>query len=180
MAMKGRQFLIWLTGIIVIIWALNVPFLTSLAIKDGNSGQVLLSLPMKPDDSFSLRYIHSIHRTTVIEKYYIDEHLNLVVDEMIFDSYGVGIPSELEPGQQLAMENGKFILRNVNRKLPYFDQRIGQEIANHVLMVKGREIPLSWISLPGSSVRFQAIRETSLQYFERGLSQWLNKRILKP
>jgi hypothetical protein len=148
-------------------------------LSQSDGDRVLLTIPLQVKEPFYIRYIHSIHLTPVIEKYYVDEAENIVVDSVTYESYGVGMPSDLEPGQTFRQEDGKFIVGNMNRKLPYFDQRIGQVIANHTLIIRNQEIPLSEVSRPGSSVRFQATKETAAQIIGRGFLQWLNKKNLK-
>ncbi|WP_187118682.1 DUF1850 domain-containing protein [Risungbinella massiliensis] len=130
-------------------------------------GQILYSTPLQQKEPFYIQYIHSIHLTPVLEKYYVDEEMNIVVDAVTYDTYGVGMPAELEEGQTFTEENGKFTLSNINRHIPFFDQRIGQVIANHKLIIRKQEIPLSTIDSPGTSVRFQADKETIIQYWIR-------------
>ncbi|MFC4767361.1 DUF1850 domain-containing protein [Effusibacillus consociatus] len=127
---------------------------------------------MDSDSKFSVQYTHSIHRTPIIEKYSIDDNMNIVLDEVVFESYGVGVSSDLEPGQTFTEENGKFIIGNMNRRFPFFDQRIAQMVGTHILKVNNREISLADLSPPGSWLRFQAAKETAWQRVERRLSKW--------
>lgn len=158
-------------GLFIIV---QIPFYQAVAIREGDTGRVLYSFPLARNEAFSLRYIHSIHRTPVTERYLVDEDMNLVVDAILFDSYGVGIPAQLEPGQTFREENGKFVIEHMNRRLPFFDQRIGQEFVTHTILTRGREIPLAKISPPGSWVRIQAVKESLWQYAGRRFSDWIS------
>lgn len=162
-----KRFYVFLIAICSIsVFLLYAPSYPVLTVKS-KEGQILYSTPLQPREPFYIQYIHSIHLTPVLEKYYVDEELNIVVDAVTYDTYGVGMPSELEEGQTFTQENGKFTLGNINRHLPFFDQRIGQVIANHKLIVRQQEIPLSIIASPGSSIRFQADMETTIQHWIR-------------
>lgn len=162
-------------GLILVIVGILTMIRSYTVVNIRQSGQRLVyEFQVDADRTFSIRYIHSIHRTPVTEHYKVDENLNLVLESVMFDSYGVGIPSELEPGETFSEQDGKFVLGNINRQLPYFDQRIGQVIANHTLLVHGTEIPLSEWSPPGTWVRFQAERVNGFQLCERRITRWIN------
>ncbi len=133
----------------------SLPLVPELTIMEGNTGKQLLAIPAQPNSQFQIVYIHSIHRTPVTEYYHIDSQLNIVVDKMVFDTFGVGMPSDVENGEKFTIENGKFVLNHLNRVLPSFDLRIGQVIANHKFIANGKSIKMSTLTKPGNWVRFQ-------------------------
>lgn len=135
---------------------LATPIHLALTISDGKSKDLLYVERMERNERFAIQFIHSIHKTPVYEEYFIDEEQNIVLDQVTYESYGVGNPSTLEPGQTYRHENGKYIIGHMNRIMPYFDQAIGQVIANHQLKVKGKWIAFNEINPPGSWVRIQA------------------------
>jgi hypothetical protein len=139
------------------------PVYPALTMTNGRTKQLVFAERIQTGQSFSIQFIHSIHRTPVQEKYHVDGNLNIVLDELIYESYGVGNPSGPEAGQTFREENGKFIIGNMKRVLPYFDQAIGQIIANHQLELKGNWVPLSQYSPPGSWVRIQAKKVSAWQ-----------------
>ncbi|WP_052475970.1 DUF1850 domain-containing protein [Cohnella kolymensis] len=143
------------------IWSWSVPALT---IRQLPGNRVVYQIPMHTDGKFKLIYIHSIHRTPVEERYHINAERKIVVDAVVFDTYGVGMPSSLAEGETLRLENGKMITENMNRVVGTFDLRIGQVIANHTLYVNDKVIPLSQISAPGSAVRFEVDRLNLFTY----------------
>ena len=137
--------------LLTFIW----PSQIALTITDGKTAELLYASPLRTGDRFAIQFIHSIHRTPVYEEYYIDNQFNMILDRVIYESYGVGNPSTLEPGQTFKQENGKYIIGNVNRKFPYFDLSIGQVIANHQLMIKDQWIPLASLQPSGKLIRVQ-------------------------
>ncbi|WP_167577998.1 DUF1850 domain-containing protein [Ammoniphilus sp. YIM 78166] len=151
----------------LLILFLAWPTQLALTITDGKSGQQRFAVPMELEDSFGIEFVHSIHKTPVIEEYYIDEQLDIVLDQVIYESYGVGMPSTIEPGQTYKQENGKYIISNIQRRLKFIDLAIGQMVANHQLKIHNRKVPFSQINPPGSWVRIQ-VKNVSLLTIWKG------------
>jgi hypothetical protein len=143
------------------------PTQSVLTIMDGNTKGLLFVKPLKHEDRFSIQFTHSIHKTPVTEEYYIDDKQIIVLDQVTYESYGVGNPAVLEEGQTYQRINGKYIVGNIDRRLRYFDFAIGQIIGNPQLIIKSDQIPFSQISPPGSWVRIEA-RQVSLLTVWRG------------
>ncbi|GBF12165.1 DUF1850 domain-containing protein [Tepidibacillus infernus] len=159
-------FMILIILLIIILILINIPFFPMLVLTDGQTDQVLERFSLQNNNKFSILYIHSIHRTPVQEFYHVDKQLNIVLDKVIFESYGVGIPSEIENGEKFKIENGKFILDSIHRVFPYFDQRVGQVIANHKLLIQNKELPLSKLTVPGHWIRFEATKSNLVQWIK--------------
>jgi hypothetical protein len=169
----SRRFMRW-TFIVVIVLILSTVAIsrfsvTALTIRQLPDNRVVYQIPMEIGNQFKLIYIHSIHRTPVEERYHINAKRQIVVDAVVFDTYGVGMPSSLEGDETLRLENGKMVMDNMNRVVGAFDLRIGQVIANHTLYVKDKIIPLSQISTPGSAVRFEVDRLNLFSYLKGAL-----------
>jgi len=156
--------IIVLLSIVLII----IPVAPVLTLTAGDTNNTLFYTPIKDNQEFSIQYIHSIHLTPVTEVFYINKKLEIVVDKTIFDTFSVGIPSDLEEGQTLKIENGKFVISNINRILPYFDQRVGQVVANHQLIVDDKQIALSNLIQPGKWIRFQVKKWNLFQLMKGG------------
>lgn len=147
-------------------WASTIPVLM---IRQAPDGPIVFQSPVDEGSRFSLSYIHSIHRTPVEELFVINENRQIVLDAMIFESYGVGMPSSLEGNETFRMADGKMQIEHIDRTLPAFDLRIGQVIAGHKLRLGEQEIPLSKLSKPGSAVRFEIGRLHVWEYVKGGL-----------
>lgn len=148
------------------IWASTIPVLT---IRQAPDGPIVFQSPVDDGSRFSLIYIHSIHRTPVEELFVINENRQIVLDAMIFESYGVGMPTSPEGNETFRMADGKMRIENIGRTLPAFELRIGQVIADHKLRLGGQEIPLSGLGKPGSAVRFEIGRLHVWEYVKGGL-----------
>ncbi|RIX52054.1 DUF1850 domain-containing protein [Paenibacillus nanensis] len=151
---------------VVWLWASTVPVLSVTQVSDG---QVVFQSPVHPGSRFTLTYIHSIHRTPVEEIFFVNENKQMVLDAMVFESYGVGMPTSLEGEETFRMADGKMRIEHIDRTLDTFELRIGQVIADHKLLLRGEEIPLSALSEPGSAVRFEIDRLHVWEYVKGGL-----------
>jgi hypothetical protein len=123
-----------------------------LTVTESRTGRVVLSEPVSAGDVLKIRYIHSIHRTPVEERYHIDRRGRIVLDSVRYESYGVGMLSELEPGETFHWEDGAMVVANLNRVIGSIPLRIGQVIADHHLLLHGMDVPLAKISHPGAFV----------------------------
>ncbi|GAB6932026.1 DUF1850 domain-containing protein [Calditerricola satsumensis] len=142
-----------------------MPLFPALIIADGKTGTALLAIPVSRGEHIALHYTHSIHRTPVIETYSIGDDV-LVLEAVRFQSYGIGMPSDVEPGQTFTVKNGWFHLDHLNRPLPHLDLRIGY-VANHTLHIGPHRISLAHVATPGSWVRLNVKRETLWQRMGR-------------
>jgi len=136
-------------------FALLYPFRFALTVTDAR-GTLLYAESARPGDTFELRFIHSVHRTPVEEAYTIDQSGGLVLERVVYETYGVGNPSQAEPGQRFRIEDGKMIIDSFDRRFDAIRLRIGQRIAEHELIVGGRAIPLREIGAPGERVTIKA------------------------
>ncbi len=134
------------------------PIFPHLVVLDGETNKMLYHIPVRIEEQFIIHYIHSIHLTPVDEIYHVNANMQIVVDEVHFDTYSVGMPSELNAGETIELKDGKIMIKNMNRSLPYIDLRIGQVIANHQLIIKNQTIQMSDIAPPGSWIRLKMVK----------------------
>jgi hypothetical protein len=151
----------------VIFAVLIYPTQLALTLTDTSTHQLVHVEAIRVKQGFSIYFIHSIHKTPVEEQFIVGDDHSMILDRVIYETYGVGNPSEPEPGQTFRMEDGKLIIENMNRRFPYIDQRIGQRIANHQLIVKDKKTPFTAWSKPGSRIRIE-VKKISLWTLWRG------------
>ncbi|WP_171978785.1 DUF1850 domain-containing protein [Fictibacillus arsenicus] len=144
------------------------PAFLGLIIEDGETGEWLAFMDIKPGEEFSIKYIHSIHRTPVLETYLTNEEGIIIQTEMRFEEFGVGMPSGATGTEVFTQKNGTYILSNMNRTFPLLDIRTGQIIANHTLLYDGHEYPFSSFSEKGSWVRIKTEKISVWQWFIGG------------
>lgn len=100
---------------------------------------------------FSLKYIHSVEKTPVIENFHIREDGKLILTSTFYRSYGVGLPSLPDEGRLTISADGWFLLENMNREFREIPVRVGPE-ARLVLEYEKKEYPLFAWYTPGSLV----------------------------
>lgn len=157
---EGLLFLLLLTLLFLII---AFPFFPHLIIIDGKHKKLLFKSSLADSDEFVISFIHSTNLTPVDDYFKIEKDYTITLMESHFESYSVGMPSELNEGEVLELKNGKIIIKNMNRNLPYIDLRIGQLVANHTLIINNKTIPFKIIASPGSMVKIKAEKLSLLQ-----------------
>jgi hypothetical protein len=110
------SLLLWLTDAVLL-----APYLL-VASEDA----VLLRIPVKAGDILSLRYMHSVQKTLVIENIVIDQTGQLVVDSTEYESFGVGLPFLASEGKFHQVGN-RFILEDIGRYFEIIRLRAGPE-----------------------------------------------------
>jgi hypothetical protein len=145
------------------ILALNIPYKTALVFEKENSNQVIAFVPMERMDGFQISYTHSIHLTEVNEEYKVLEDGNIVQIGLVYENYGIGMPSDAYGEEVFEKKDGKIHISNMSRTFPFIDIRLGKVVANHHLNIRDKNIPLIEYLSPGSWVR---VKHRSLNVIE--------------
>jgi hypothetical protein len=127
-----------------------------LILTDVGTGKLVYERVLPHGEPFSIRFIHSIHRTPIIETYHIDASGQIILDAVAYQSLGVGNPSTLEDGQTFRLDQGYMIIEQMNRRLGEFVLATGQVVADHHLLFEGDDIPLTELCPPGTRLSFAA------------------------
>ncbi|CAM3282712.1 DUF1850 domain-containing protein [Brevibacillus sp. AY1] len=140
---------------------LNLPLFPSLVIRDSRSEQLVWSSRIKNDATFGMRWTHSIHRSSIEELYRIEQG-QIILSEMTFHDYGIGMENDLAPGEELIFQDGQFRVLHMNRVFPALHLITGQVRADHTLLFAGTQIPLRSLIEPGSAITIQAEKRSIL------------------
>lgn len=165
MKKKHRKRIIFLVPLIFIIITtlVFIPFKQALVFKYQNTEKVLAYIPLNKEQTFKIKYTHSIHLSDVIESYQIKEDGNIQQYELMFEDFAIGMPSGANEGEVFEEKDGKYYLKNMNNVFPHFDLRIGQVKANHTVIFKEKEFPLTSYIEPGTWVRIKVEKLSFLQ-----------------
>ena len=139
-----------------------------LVLTNATSGQFLYLAPLDEGEIFSIHYIHSLNQSPVREIYEL-RYGQIMLTAIEFETFGAGMPTELEPGQTLThLEAGGMRIDGYERLIPDLRYLIGHT-AELTLHIADREIPLAMLDEPGQSVQFspRQLNLWQLLYFTR-------------
>ncbi|MCA1056699.1 DUF1850 domain-containing protein [Rossellomorea aquimaris] len=113
-------------------------------------------IPIGEDETFSIRYTHSIHLSEVEEFYRLTSSDEIQQTKLLYEDTAIGMPSDAE-GEEVFQRtsDGRYLITNMDRRFPFIDIRIGQVVANHRLVFRGETYPLKDYFTKGSIVRLQ-------------------------
>lgn len=148
---------ILITSVIILVAiciASSLPFYSVLSFEKEDTGEILAYAKLSDGEIFHIHFIHSIHKTPVIETYEIHDK-TIVQQQIIYEEFAVGMPSNVEGEGTFVMQDGHYMIVDMNRAFPYLDLRIAQIMPNHEVILRNKTIPLSEISPPGSWIHIQ-------------------------
>ncbi len=119
-----------------------------LEIVQAETGKVMLCAEMADSEEFVLSFNHSVNKRPVYDTLRVARN-HLVIVKSRFDSFGAGMPeTSTEQGTFRVAEDG-WLEWTINRPLPEVIVRVGR-VANHTLLLKGRETRLADLADPGA------------------------------
>jgi hypothetical protein len=142
---------------------LVIPYKQALVFEYQNSGRVLAFLPLKKEDTFKIKYTHSIHLSSVIESYRITEKNQIQQYELMYEDFAIGMPANAGEGEIFEKKDGKYYIKNMKRVFPSFDLRLGKVKANHTIIYDEKLYPLSNSITPGTWIHIQVKRINLIQ-----------------
>ena len=114
-----------------------------LEIRDTASGRVYGKWPLEEAGEFSIEFIHSVNQSPVRETFAIQGDM-LRLSSLRFYSFGAGIPSDLEEGQQLSRDGDAMLITGFNTSYRELNYIVGT-VSDHLLFINGETISLSWL-----------------------------------
>ena len=68
-------------------------------------------IPILDEQTFQIRYTHSIHKSDVLESYQYIKGNRIEMLEMEYEDLAIGMPGYAEENQTLIQRNGKYVLQ---------------------------------------------------------------------
>ncbi|WP_442599232.1 DUF1850 domain-containing protein [Neobacillus sp. D3-1R] len=164
-----RTILLILLIALIISSLLFLPFKQALVFEYQNTGKILAYLPLKKQDTFQIKYTHSIHLTNVIESYSITKENEIKQYELMYEDFAIGMPANAAEGEVFEEKDGKYYIKNMKRIFPSFDLRVGKVRANHTIIYHKKEFPLSKTIEPGTWIRIH-VKKVNLLEIMRGVN----------
>lgn len=160
---RKKHILLILLSLVLLIILAFLPMRGALVFEYENTEEVLAYIPIQKDQTFKIKYTHSIHLSDVVESYQINHAGQIKQFELMFEDFAIGMPSEAADGELFEEKSGKYYIKNMKRIFPHFDLRIGQVRANHTVVFNEIEYPLSNYIEPGTWVRVKYRKMNLLQ-----------------
>ena len=107
-----------------------------------SSNEIVLHLPLRIDETFTIRYIHSVDQSPVFEVFELDQEGALALQATYFKMFGAGMGHW--QGRGVVDFDGEWTwIRDIHETLGSFILRVGSPSVDHTLLYRGQEIPLS-------------------------------------
>jgi len=145
--LMGKKFkrMIVLALFVIVFASIFIPFQTALVFYKENTDQLEAFLPIDKGKTFAITFTHSIHLTDVVEKYRISDEGQIEQYEIVYEEFGIGMPSNAEEGAEFVYEGGRYHIKNLHNMFPSINVRNGKTVS---------ENRLSWGEEHEKEVRF--------------------------
>lgn len=131
---KRKLVIASLLTLILLCFILFVPFRTSIAFYKENTDQMQAFLPLGKGKTFQIIFKHSIHLTDVVEKYRLMDDHNIKQYEIVYEHFGIGMPSNAGRGETFVYENGKYYIKDLDNLFASMNIRNGKTVSEHRLV----------------------------------------------
>jgi hypothetical protein len=113
-----------------------------LLLQDPETDAELLRLPLNADETFTIRYIHSVDHTPVFEIFEIAPDGRLALNGTYFQMFGAGM-GHWEGRGTLDFDGRWTWIRDIHETLDAFILRVGAPTVDHTILYRDQEIHLS-------------------------------------
>ena len=172
--LKKNNFKIFLILLILFIFfALFFSFqykVTVLRAVESRDENILWEKNIANENSFIIKYLHSVARTEVKEIFEIrDGEFFLTGTE--YQSYGAGLPVNTE-GQYI-LKDDKFIIKDIDYKIDMLLLRISDS-SQHELIYQENRYPLYELTGSNALIEFRTEKLSYFKFLTQEVKKWLN------
>jgi hypothetical protein len=120
----------------------------ALEIRADETGAILWQQTLCRTQTLTLRYIHSINKRPVEEIFRATDD-GLLLTGVVYDSFGVGMPTEPDPGATLSLDyaSGKIRITGMTRRFAPLRLRVGS-VAEQELILGAQRFRLDALAPP--------------------------------
>lgn len=115
------------------------------------------------NSAFQVKYVHSIHLTEVIESLEVLPDGSMMMTEVEYSDFAVGMPSNADDGEEFVQEDGKYFIRNMTTLLPEYRMFVGDIDEALLLSVAGTDYDLKKTLSRGTSYTLSVKQLSFLQ-----------------
>ena len=124
-----------------------------LEIRDAGSGRLYGSWLMREEGEFALEFIHSVNQSPVRESFAVRDG-EIQALEARFFSFGAGMQSELEEGQQMIRDGEAMVITGLDRRFRELTLIVGT-VSDHLLYINGETISLRELCGKNAHIRMR-------------------------
>jgi len=121
-----------------------------LRIEAAREHQTVFIHRIRPDDTFSTTYIHSVERSPVREYFRVDRDFRIVLYETHFSSCNTGLPTTLSGDEKLYNDGDHLRISHMNRVVPELDLWVNEKYDNRLQL--GEDTILHLPALAGDTL----------------------------
>ncbi|MFZ3579962.1 DUF1850 domain-containing protein [Virgibacillus sp. DJP39] len=153
--MKFKKLTFSILILIILLIVLQVPFKTALVFYERNTDNLEAFLPINKGDTFQVIFKHSIHLTDVVEKYKVRDDLAIEQYEIVYEEFGIGMPSNALEGEKFEYKNGKYHVSSLDNIFQTLKIRNGKTVSENRLVwgtektEKGHMVQFNKYFIPG-------------------------------
>lgn len=115
----------------ILLFFCFIPTQKSLVFYKENSDDIAAFLPVSSGQAFQITFTHSIHLTDVVEKYRVTDDNQIEQYEIVYEEFGIGMPSNAEEGETFVHEDGKYYIKDLQQFFPSMNIRNGKTVSEH-------------------------------------------------
>jgi len=145
----GKKTIIILSFIVVLFFFSLTP-LHVLRIEATRENQTVFLQTIRPGDTFSTGYIHSVELSPVKEYFTIDDNFRIVLYKTTFSSCNTGLPTTLSGDETFFIDEDHFRITNMHRVVPALDLWVNKKYDNTLTLGNGTVLKLP--SLAGDTL----------------------------
>lgn len=153
--------------LIVLLSYVFIPFQTVLLLIETRTEKPhYFYVPIQEQKGFTIRYVHSIHLTDVLEQYEITQDHQLKMLEVSYENLGIGMPSSAGEDEVLELKDGVYTLTYKNKVIDSFRLHVGRVDADLTLRYKENEIDLKEYLEKGKNYEFKAVKISNMKLWK--------------
>lgn len=153
----NRWKMVWVVGSIILVLGIAgfiIPGGLELRVTHLKSGRVLLVLPLKPGERFTIHYYHSVENAPIWEEHSVDKDGVIYIEEERYEKFGAGMGKM--PGVGRMVRKGPYeAIVEMHMPVGEFILRVGSPGVDHTVIWRDYRENLSR-SVPHEAVQFSA------------------------
>ncbi len=147
----------------LLITALIFMPINCLVLQHYQSEEILFLFNVKPDDEFTVKWIHSVELTPWEEIFRIDDNNEIILDRTRFQQFGAGVPDSA--GTKTEYKDGYIIFSGINQKIDLLPYGISS-YAKHTFIYKDQEYELYKLVKDGDRINFYTAKISLIKYLK--------------